>query len=103
MYLYDRNMMATPNYKYANSSSNYYVIMILQRKIKFQNRKFPIFSHFRGTKCRFEANNNRFAVVVCARHVVKRPSKRSALVTNKFHYKAMTQARVLQIVKEAIY
>ena len=25
-------------------------------------------------------NNNRFAVVVCARHVVKRPSKRSALV-----------------------
>ena len=28
----------------------------------------------------FKANNNREAVVVCARHVVKRPSKRSVLV-----------------------
>ena len=37
-----------------------------------------------GTKGRVEANNNRFAVVVCPRHVVKRPSKRSALVTNIF-------------------
>ena len=27
-----------------------------------------------------KANNNREAVVVCARHVVKRPSKRSVLV-----------------------
>ena len=26
------------------------------------------------------SNNNREAVVICARHVVKRPSKRSALV-----------------------
>ena len=31
----------------------------------------------------FKANNNRFAVVVCARHVVKRPSKRSVLVIYK--------------------
>ena len=31
----------------------------------------------------FKANNNREAVVVCARHVVKRPSKRSVLVNNK--------------------
>ena len=31
----------------------------------------------------FKANNNREAVVVCARHVVKRPSKRSVLVINK--------------------
>ena len=30
----------------------------------------------RGIKCQPKANNNRFAVVVCARHVVKRPSKR---------------------------
>ena len=30
----------------------------------------------------FNANNNREAVVVCARHVVKRPSKRSVLVVN---------------------
>ena len=28
----------------------------------------------------FKANNNREAVVVCAKHVVKRPSKRSVLV-----------------------
>ena len=28
----------------------------------------------------FKANNNREAVVVCAIHVVKRPSKRSVLV-----------------------
>ena len=27
-------------------------------------------------KCQPKANNNREAVVVCARHVVKRPSKR---------------------------
>ena len=27
-------------------------------------------------KCKPKANNNREAVVVCARHVVKRPSKR---------------------------
>ena len=31
----------------------------------------------------FKANNNREAVVVCARHVVKRPSKRSVLVIFK--------------------
>ena len=30
----------------------------------------------------FKANNNREAVVVYARHVVKRPSKRSVLVIN---------------------
>ena len=76
-------MLATRNHKYANSSLNYYVIMTVQNLKKFQNREFPIFSHFRGTKCRFEANNNRFVVVVCARHVVKRPSKRIALVIVK--------------------
>ena len=31
----------------------------------------------------FNANNTREAVVVCARHVVKRPSKRSVLVSIK--------------------
>ena len=31
-------------------------------------------------KCQPKANNNREAVVVCARYVVKRPSKRSVLV-----------------------
>ena len=32
-------------------------------------------SHSRGMKCQPKANNNREAVVVCARRVVKRPSK----------------------------
>ena len=32
----------------------------------------------------FKAKNNRKAVVVCAIHVVKRPSKRSVLVINNF-------------------
>ena len=31
----------------------------------------------------FKAKNNREAVVVCAIHVVKRPSKRSVLVINR--------------------
>ena len=31
-------------------------------------------------KCRVKVHNTRFAVVVCARHILKRPSKRSALV-----------------------
>ena len=82
MYLYDRNMVANTNLKYASSSSNYYVIMMVQNMKKLKIRNSQLFSHSRGTKCRFEANNNRDAFVVCARHVVKRPSKRSALVLN---------------------
>ena len=81
MDLYDRNRLATPNLKYADSSTNYYVIMMVQnleKKLKLKN--FEFFSHSRGIKCRPKANNNREAVVVCARHVVKRPSKRSVLV-----------------------
>ena len=46
-----------------------------------KNRKFLIFLHSRCTKCRAEANNRK-AFVVCAIYVVKRPSKRSALVFN---------------------
>ena len=30
MYLYDRNMLTNTNLRYANSSVNYYVIMMLQ-------------------------------------------------------------------------
>ena len=41
--------------------------------------KFPFRLHFRVTKCRVEANNNREAVVF-APHVVKQPGKRNALV-----------------------
>ena len=75
-------MVIDTKFKYANSLSNYYVIMMLQnlRKIQKKNRKFPIFFAFPRHECRAEANNNREAVVVYARHVVKRTSKRSALV-----------------------
>ena len=73
-------MVATRNLKYANSSQNYYVIMMAQKILKFQNRKFPIFFAFQGMKFRVKVHNTRFAVVVCVRHIVKRPSKRSALV-----------------------
>ena len=38
--------------------------------------KFQKKSYSRGMKCQPKANNNHEAVVVCARHVVKRPSKR---------------------------
>ena len=79
MYLDDRNVATIINLKYAHSSSNYYVIMMLQNLKK----KIQFFSHSQGTKCRVEANNNREAAVACARHVVKRPSKRCALVLNK--------------------
>ena len=57
--------------------------MMLQNLKKSKNRIFPIISLSRGMKCRVKANNNRKAVVVCAKHVVKRPNKRSALVNNK--------------------
>ena len=63
-------MVATTNHKYANSSSNYYVMRIQILK-KTQNRKISKIFAFRVTKCQFEVNNNHEAVVVCARRVVK--------------------------------
>ena len=84
IYLYIRNEVTTRNLKYANSSSNYYVIMMV-KFFENSNRKSRFFSHPRYAKCRVEANNNRFAVVVCARHVVTRLSKRSALVYIYIH------------------
>ena len=76
-------MSTNTNLKFANSSSNYYIIVMVQNLEKLKNFKFTIFSHLRDTKCRVEANNNCEAVVVCARHVVKRLSKRCALVKYK--------------------
>ena len=72
-------MVTNTNFKYTSSSSNYHV-MLLQNLKKIKFSKIPNFSHSYGMKCRVEANNHREAVVVCARHVVKRPSKRGALV-----------------------
>ena len=76
MDLYDRKMATNTNLKYADSSSNYYVIIMVQKIFKFLNSKISKKSHSRCMKCQPKANNNREAVVVCARHVVKRPSKR---------------------------
>ena len=82
MDLYERKMVTNTNLKYAYSSLNYYVILMVQNFPKILNSKiFQKNSHSRGMKCKPKANNNREAVVVCARHVVKRPSKRSVLVT----------------------
>ena len=53
------------------------MVQNLKKKLKLEN--FQFFSDSRGIKCRPKANNNREAVVVCVRHVVKRPSKRSVL------------------------
>ena len=73
-------MVTNTNLKYAYSSSNYYVIIMVQNLKKTKLENFQFFSHSRGIKCRPKANNNREAVVVCAKYVVKRPSKRSVLV-----------------------
>ena len=75
MYLYATNRVTTPNLKYANSSTNYCIIMML-KNLKKNLNFFPFLRH----EVPFKANNNREAVVVCAKHVVKRPSKRSVLV-----------------------
>ena len=77
MDLRDRKMVTNTNLKYADSSLNYYVIINVQKFLKnFKLENFQKISHSRGMKCQPKANNNRFAVVACATHVVKRPSKR---------------------------
>ena len=83
MDLYDRNVLATPNLKYANSSSNYYVIMMVQNLKKLLKSKISKKISFLRHEVPFKAKNNREAVVVCAIHVVKRPSKRSVLVRDR--------------------
>ena len=49
---------------------------MVQNLKKFLNSRIKKKSHSRCMKCQPKANNNRETVVVCARHVVKRPSKR---------------------------
>ena len=72
--------MTTPNHKYAVSSKNYCVIMMLQNLKKLLKLKIFKKNSFLRHEVPFKAKNNREAVVVCAIHVVKRPSKRSVLV-----------------------
>ena len=90
--------MATyTNLKYTNSPLNYYIMVVQNLKKKLKNREFPNFFAFRGTNCRVKANNNREAVVVCARYVVKRPSKRCAIV---YIYIALLTNKVVTLDKE---
>ena len=56
---------------------------MVQNLKKVLKSKFSNFVSFLRHEVQFKANNNREAVVVCAIHVVKRPSKRSVLVCNK--------------------
>ena len=94
MDLYDRKMVTNTNLKYADSSSNYYVIIMIQIFKKILNSKISKKnSHSRGMKCQPKANNNREAVVVCARHVVKRPSKRMRASINYSHSTNTTYLR----------
>ena len=53
---------------------------MVQNLKKVLKSKISKFFSFLRHEVPFQANNNREAVVVCARHVVKRPSKRSVLV-----------------------
>ena len=77
MDLYVRKMVAKTNFKYADSSLNYYVIIMVQNFKKILNSKISKkIRNSRGMKCQPKANNNRQVVVVCAKHVVKQPSKR---------------------------
>ena len=67
-------MVTNTNLKYSNSSSNYYVIIMLQNLEKKNSLSGC-------TNCRVEANNIREAVVVCTRCLqVERTTKCSALV-----------------------
>ena len=56
---------------------------MVQNLKKVLKSKISKFFSFLRHEVPFKAKNNREAVVVCAKHVVKRPSKRSVLVIIK--------------------
>ena len=58
MYLNDRNMATNTNLRFANLSSNYYVIMMVEKKLISNSN---IFFAFGGTKFPFEARDRREA------------------------------------------
>ena len=76
MDLYDRKMVTNTNLKYDESSLNYYVIIMVPNLKNFKRENLKKKSHSRGMKCQLKANINREEVVVCAKYVVKRASKR---------------------------
>ena len=56
--------------------------MLQNLKKVLKSKIFNFFSFLRH-EVPFKASNNRKAIVACARHVMKRPSKRSVLVATK--------------------
>ena len=75
-------MVTNANLKYANTS-NYYVIMMLQNLKKIPTiDNFQFFRISEARSAELKQTTNREALVVCARHVVERPSKLSAPVLN---------------------
>ena len=73
---------------------------MVQNLKKVLKSKISKFLSFLRHEVPFKANNNREAVVVCARHVVKRPSKRSVLVyiyTIKTRLKYTSTLRLLKL------
>ena len=77
-------MVTNTNLKYVESSSKLLCHHDARKLKKIQKfKKSQLFSQSRSTKCRVKANNLREASVISARYIVKRPSKRSALVATK--------------------
>ena len=76
MYLYDRNMATNTNLKYANSSPNYYVIMMLLNTKNSNSFRIP-----EAQSAELKQTTAKW--LLFARYVVKRRSKRSALVLYK--------------------
>ena len=76
MDLYDKKMVINTNLKNADTSLNSGHYNGTKFKKNFNSKISKKNSHSRGMKCQPKANSNRETVVVCTRHVVKRPSKR---------------------------
>ena len=71
---------------------------VVQNLKKVLKSKISKFFSFLRHDVPFQAKNNREAVVVCAIHVVKRPSMRSVLVEIKIG----TNLKKIQLLKEAV-
>ena len=75
---------------------------MVQNLKKVLKSEFSYFFSFLRHEVPFKANNNREAVVVCAKHVVKRPSKRSVLVATKLRL-IITKLKLLNTVEACFF
>ena len=71
--------------------------MVQNLKKVFKSKIYKFFSFLRH-EVPFKAKNNREAVVVCAIHVVKRPSKRSVLVYINYRSNSILYQKVPFVV-----